>query len=169
MARYWKVRTALGLVLITGCSAGCDGKAPASPSPPAVGLTAPINLVATVTGPTQMLAVSVALSWSLPAPEQIAPPDRSVFDLFPRTTTFSWTAVPGAAGYGLEIDYCQNSNPWCENGDLTDVHWLEPRQAGTSFTLNFVGAQPGRWIVWALDADGRQGAKSPWRSFRFTQ
>ena len=31
--------------------------------------------------------------------------------------------------------------------------------------LAFVGAQPGRWRVWAVDKEGREGFKSPWRLF----
>jgi hypothetical protein len=104
---------------------------------------------------------------SLPAPELLAPSDRSVFDIFPRTTTFEWTTVAGAVGYGLEIDYCQNSNPWCLDGVRSDFLWFETRHPGTTFTINFVGAQPGRWIVWAVDGQGRMGAKSAWRSFLY--
>jgi hypothetical protein len=28
-----------------------------------------------------------------------------------------------------------------------------------------MGAQPGRWRVWAMDKDRRPGVKSPWRRF----
>lgn len=33
---------------------------------------------------------------------------------------------------------------------------------------DFVGEQPGRWRVYAVDARGDAGLPSPWRYFRFT-
>ena len=104
---------------------------------------------------------------SLPAPTQVAPADRAVFDIYPRTTTFSWTSVSGAAAYGIEVDYCPPSNPWCEDAARTEINWIEPRLTGTTLTFDFVGAQPGRWSVWSVDADERMGAKSHWRSFLY--
>ena len=112
---------------------------------------------------------------SLPAPTQLAPADRVVLNVFPRTTTFSWSAVAGAVAFGFEIDYCQPSNPWCLDGSqaellVTSAHPGVPKPlTDTSFTFNFIGAQPGRWSVWALDAAGRMGAKSEWRSFAYAQ
>jgi hypothetical protein len=38
------------------------------------------------------------------------------------------------------------------------------KQVG-SYEFDFVGAQPGRWRVWAIDEAGREGFKSPWRLF----
>jgi hypothetical protein len=39
----------------------------------------------------------------------------------------------------------------------------------TSYEFGFAGAQPGRWRVWAVDKDGREGFKSPWRTFVYLQ
>ena len=36
-------------------------------------------------------------------------------------------------------------------------------------TLEFVGAQPGKWRVWSVGSDGRESAKSAWRAFAFTR
>jgi len=35
---------------------------------------------------------------------------------------------------------------------------------GTTYEFMFIGAQPGRWRV-AMDREGREGFKSPWRVF----
>jgi len=40
--------------------------------------------------------------------------------------------------------------------------------SSTTYTFNFVGAQPGRWRVWAVNGSGMPGSKSGWREFRFT-
>jgi hypothetical protein len=37
------------------------------------------------------------------------------------------------------------------------------------YTFDFVGAQPGRWRVWALDKNGKPGQKSPWWTFHYTR
>jgi hypothetical protein len=39
---------------------------------------------------------------------------------------------------------------------------------GTQYTFEFVGAQPGRWRVWAVDAGGKEGPKTGWWEFTFT-
>jgi len=36
---------------------------------------------------------------------------------------------------------------------------------GTKYEFVFPGTQPGRWRVWAVDAKGRPGAKTPWSLF----
>ena len=39
----------------------------------------------------------------------------------------------------------------------------------TAYEFVFMGAQPGRWRVWAIDKDRRHGVKSPWRRFIHTK
>ena len=108
---------------------------------------------------------------TLPAPAPLSPSDRTIFDLFPRVTTLTWSAVPGATAYGFEVDYCPTANPWCADELQTEINLtsshpiVQAPYTSTSLTFNFVGAQPGRWTVWAIDADGRMGARSPWQSF----
>jgi hypothetical protein len=40
---------------------------------------------------------------------------------------------------------------------------------GTSYTFNFVGAQPGRWRVSSVNGGGVAGPPSGWRQFRYTR
>jgi len=35
--------------------------------------------------------------------------------------------------------------------------------------ITFVGAQPGRWRVQAVDGAGKAGSMSEWREFRYTR
>ena len=103
---------------------------------------------------------------ALPPPQQIAPPDGAVFDHFPRTTTLEWALVPQAASYSLDLESCQN--PSCLEGQ-TNAYPPVIGLTSASYTFNFVGAQPGRWRVWAVNASGAPGSKGGWREFRFTR
>ena len=102
---------------------------------------------------------------ALPAPKLVSPEDLSHFDHYPRTTVLVWKAVPGAAGYRVETDY-QYGGKWASE-DHGKAYAVEV--TATSYTFDFVGAQPGRWRVWAFDARGREGAKSEWREFVYSR
>ncbi len=107
--------------------------------------------------------------FNLPAPKQILPEDNQVFDIFPRHTTLTWEPVEGAASYSVEVDVCQppeGSDPCPHPQTLRNP--AQPsmvKLTTTSYEFKFVGAQPGRWRVWAVDQDGRAGFKSPWKTF----
>jgi len=110
----------------------------------------------------------------LPAPVQLAPAANAKFAQFPRTTTLQWDKVEGAASYAVEVDYCQNSQnlnkclqpaPQIFSFDSLGKSPMPNTTVETTFTFDFIGAQPGRWRVWAVDKDGRKGLKSPWRLF----
>lgn len=107
---------------------------------------------------------------NLPAPLQISPAPDARLDHYPRTTKLEWSRVEGAATYALEVDYCQGgerSRNACVNPQPHGLRGSGPMSdlIETSYEFNFVGAQPGRWRVWAVDKDGREGFKSPWRIF----
>lgn len=111
-------------------------------------------------------AVSGAGPNSLAAPKPISPADGAVFDHFPRETTLVWTEVPGAAGYIAEWDYKDDAG-W--SGERTGILAKTALLTLPVATFQFVGAQPGRWRVWAVDAAGNPGSKSEWREFRYTK
>ena len=94
----------------------------------------------------------------LNAPAPLTPADGAVFGHYPRSTTLTWEAVPGASAYVVEVEY--------DGGGWTPL--TSEMLTSTSFTFDFVGMQPGRWRVWALDGDGVEGDKSPWRVFEYT-
>ena len=102
------------------------------------------------------------------APIQISPADGSVFDHYPRKTDLIWAEVPNARSYTVEIDFYSPNSGW-RNRLHPDSPWLARNITTTSYTFNFVGAQPGRWRVWAVDADGQEGPKSEWWTFRYTR
>jgi hypothetical protein len=105
----------------------------------------------------------------LPAPPQAAPLPGARLSAFPeRTTRLEWQAVPGAVTYTVEVDFCNGRSPALECVDPYPLNRDRPPMAGiagTSYTFTFIGAQPGRWRVFAVDAQGRPGFKSPWRVF----
>jgi eukaryotic-like serine/threonine-protein kinase len=103
-----------------------------------------------------------------PAPKQLAPPNGTTFSNFPRTTTLSWSSVPRAASYSVELDcfQCCAANKWCTAVGKT---WqLVTGIKTNTYVFNWVGAQPGRWRVWAVGPKGGKGRKSPWSEFVYT-
>lgn len=106
---------------------------------------------------------------SLSAPRLISPVDRTVFNHYPRNTTLRWSPVRGAVSYTVEIDCydCCQFNQWCS--DVGGQTRIEPNINSTNYSFKFVGAQPGRWRVWAVDAVGRKSPKSSWYKFRYTR
>jgi len=105
----------------------------------------------------------------LTAPVQVSPANGTVFNNFPRHTKLDWKPVQGAARYGLEIDCfgCCQAGKWCT--DVGGKYINVPSVNATEYTFDFVGAQPGRWRVWAIDAQGHAGPKSPWWEFKYTR
>ena len=102
-------------------------------------------------------------------PKQLSPANGTVFNNFPRKTTLKWSSVSGAAKYSVEIDcyHCCQTSRWCS--DVGRTWKVENNITNTSYTFNFVGAQPGRWRVWAVDNNGNASAKSGWWTFRYTR
>lgn len=109
---------------------------------------------------------------NLPAPAQTAPAEGAVFDYYPRHTRLEWSPVEGAITYSVEVDYCsgrrRGAHECTDPQPLSNQMRINPKTSGiggTAYEFAFVGAQPGRWRVWAVDAQGREGFKSPWRLF----
>jgi hypothetical protein len=101
----------------------------------------------------------------LAAPQPLSPANGTEFDHFPRVTKLEWSAVPGAVSYAVEIDFCDGFvRKKCSDPNKLEGRALPPTSGieGTSYEFSFLGAQPGRWRVWALDAHGWAGTKSDW-------
>jgi hypothetical protein len=94
------------------------------------------------------------------------PANNEIFGHYPRELTLSWKMVPAAAGYKLEIAYCDSSRTVCTS--YPPVTILDPLMSDYSF--EFVGAQPGKWRVTTLGGGTyRDSTASGWRWFTFTQ
>jgi hypothetical protein len=108
----------------------------------------------------------------LRSPQPLSPANGAEFAHYPRITRLEWSAVPGAASYTVELEVCQleTEGKECE-GQLLQIRGNPPLSGieGTSYEFLFIGAQPGRWRVWAVDAKGRVGLKSPWSKFIYEQ
>ncbi len=151
----------------SGVTAPTSGTAPTPGTTPAPTPTPPT--------PTPTPGSGQALS----APIQISPNDGMIFtETFPRPMTFTWQPVAGAATYRVEVDcyHCCVADKWCEglvppvvqpiNGVPISTNLPIYQATTTSYHINsWVGAQPGRWKVWAVDSQGREGLQSPWWQF----
>lgn len=104
----------------------------------------------------------------LRAPFQISPPNSSVLSTYPRNLYLRWQSVPGATSYSTEVDcyHCCVINRWCS--DIGRQWILQTGIIGTTGNAIFSGKQKGRWRVWAVDASGNEGEKSPWWEFEYT-
>jgi len=99
-------------------------------------------------------------------PDQISPADGTVFNHYPRKTALIWSEVPGASHYTLELQYCSSRgcDDWVKA--LSDENPLLTGLTTTSYTFDFVGAQPGRWRVWAV-VNGVETPKTDWWEFKY--
>jgi len=112
---------------------------------------------------------AAASTTRLNAPRQVSPANGKTFSHFPRKTTLSWKGVPKAKSYAVELDCygCCQGGKWCT--DIGKEWKVEHNLTQTQYTFNFVGAQPGRWRVWAVDNRGKAGRKSGWWKFNYTR
>jgi protein TonB len=99
------------------------------------------------------------------APDLISPIDGAAFRAFPRQLILRWSSVPGAAGYGVQVDY-YDGGAW-HTERTGGPAYLATDLRVPVYSMDFVGDQPGRWRAWALDSRGVAGEKSAWRTFTF--
>jgi hypothetical protein len=101
----------------------------------------------------------------LPAPVLVSPVNNTQFYHYPRITTVTWKPVQGATGYKIEIQEGLGFGAYWSSS-ITDTI-LGP--LNTAYTFRFVGAQPGRWRVSALNSDGLyyNSAPSEYRTFTY--
>lgn len=111
---------------------------------------------------------SVTGGMALPPPQQLSPRSGSVFNVFPRVTTLDWSRMPGAVEYGVEVDFNYGGS-WVSDHSEWRAKPATYRTAQTPFTFKFIGAQPGRWRVWAIDKNRHEGRKSPWWEFTYSR
>jgi tetratricopeptide (TPR) repeat protein len=100
----------------------------------------------------------------LVAPNLLSPAPGTVFGHFPRDTMVVWGDVPGAVSYVVEWDY-KFSGTWASERGF-EIRLIRTTQPMANF--KFIGRQPGRWRVWAIDPAGQPGPKSGWREFTYT-
>jgi TIR domain len=112
----------------------------------------------------------------LPAPRQISPTCGSVVAWPPASHGFgfAWEPVREASNYTVEVDcfgcttktwFSQSGVPWHVREGLgfrspiynSQIHIEMAKSGGLAF----------RWRVWAVNAEGKPGAKSAWCQFAF--
>lgn len=129
-----------------------------------VGVTTHVLKVQKQDDSVQEFTVSVAVGGggTVPVPAQVSPDNNKEFDYYPREVTFVWSGVsaPGTVTYNIEIEWY--------GGISWQSFTRSQGMAATTYTMdNFVGANPGRWRVWATSSTAGDGPKSDWRYFRF--
>jgi hypothetical protein len=142
-------------VLASLVFASCTPAATVTVTAPAITMTPP---TVTITAPYPT---------TLATPKQVSPEDGSRLTNFPRTLTFVWERVPCASSYIVEVDCrdaCQN-NKWCS--EVSQTFHKKEGLTSNSYTYTFVGDNPGRWRVWAVDQYGNASEKSDWWYFQF--
>ena len=112
-------------------------------------------------------------NWTTPImPRLLSPTNGKVFNHYPRRTTLKWSRVGDKIlffkeyRYELQVDY-KYGKTWARNDGRVYIHKKNLKK--TSYTFNFVGAQPGRWRVRAVRLDGVKCPWTPWRTFRYTK
>lgn len=103
-------------------------------------------------------------SRSLNSPQLSYPYDNTIFDNFPRTTTLRWLPVRNATHYEIEVQYQLPSN-----GQWFNLPNYPVSVETDNYTIEFVGAQPGRWGVTALSSNQNRSQPSEWWYFRYTR
>jgi hypothetical protein len=120
----------------------------------------------TYSTPSAWWTFSYVTKPQMATPTLTNPVNNQVFGHYPRAITLSWKMAPAAAGYKLEMAYCLADRVTCWN--YAPITILDPLKS--DYTLNFVGAQPGKWRVTTLGGSlYRDSSPSAWRWFSFTQ
>lgn len=144
------------------------GKLPEKFSIASVPSPTPLPPIPTEVPATPVPQPTPTLVKGLPAPVLLTPADGTTFNKgFPRNTLFTWAAVPGAKKYVVELMACSNGKP--NDCFVWPVDKPKHIVASTSFTFGFVGAQPGKWRVTAIGANGVTGTPSEWWTFRYSK
>ncbi|HEY5907393.1 MAG TPA: hypothetical protein VIZ31_05075, partial [Vicinamibacteria bacterium] len=89
-----------------------------------------------------------------PVPQSLSPATGTLFTHFPRSTTLVWSGVSDPSvpvTYRVNVQFCQGSanNP---TNCVDRPTYCPGVVTSTTCSFDFVGGQPGRWRVRAVDA-----------------
>jgi hypothetical protein len=152
---------------------GAEGGPVWSSSAPSNVQVTPGGLVTALVGGENIAGGDTSVITSTFGLEQSGPTllvDSFHFDIFPRTTTLAWVPVSGAASYQVVTEFGNGAtSPFCtvplECGVWTARDLITTTDLST--TIGFVGQQPGRWRVTALNAAGGIISTSPYIYFAY--
>lgn len=134
---------------------------------PGIAITTPDPDEAAEINAVDATAALVSSSNTLTRPLLVNPGNLTKFSHYPRTTTLTWRPVTGANAYLVEKQYgtsIDGGTWWSMPTDTVTT------QDGTYLTFDFVGSQPGRWRVSAIDTTGtyKPSPNSSWKYFNYT-
>ena len=94
----------------------------------------------------------------------MSPENGTEFSRIPRTLELSWAPVTGASRYIVSIQAQDiETGDWFEHPGRSRISTVD-----TTATFDFIGSQPGRWTVMAIDENGTESRTASWWSFFFT-
>ena len=93
-----------------------------------------------------------------------SPDDGAKFDNYPRTLDLIWETISGATAYQVDTEIqingpVPNSTQWVPLNTAT--------ASGNQTTIEFTGANWGRWRISAVNEVGEKTQESDWRTFQF--
>jgi len=98
-----------------------------------------------------------------PAHGEPSPTGQAQLSGQPHRIVFTWSEVPNAFGYGIQIDHYLRGAWSSDQGGTIFRQGVKE----TTFTYDFFGDGPGAWRVWAMDRQLHPGRASPWAVFTF--
>lgn len=107
------------------------------------------------TAPSFGIAAGRREDQKVPPPVVLRPKDGAVFEVFPRKTVVTVRPMRHVIGYQVE---------WLTRGMQSGFSATSPTP---EIEFEFLGAQEGRFRVWALLPNGLRSRMSGWRDFKF--
>lgn len=105
---------------------------------------------------------------TLSTPKLVSPVNNLTFWNYPRWTQLTWKVVPGATGYDVQVQYQYPTPPYTWD-DYPAASGIVSGVLNTNHLFRFVGSQPGRMRVRAVDQTGSlvNSTFSEWRTFKY--
>ena len=136
-------------------------------------IDAPVTLLRTTFRPAPATSSPLAAAhdadtsepFSLRQPVQRFPADGAIFQFYPRILDLTWDPVLSAVRYRVEAQFGNGPN---RDSQTWTSMWIRDA-AENRLRMSFVGAQWGRWRVWAINANGEESSSSDWSFFYFTR
>lgn len=126
-------------------------------------IIAVLIIVVTCLGVWQWPRIGNWFGWgfSHAVPRLLEPHNAAMLTAYPRQINLKWEALSGAARYVIEVQAQDpETGEWFPHPGQSRWTTSVPSQA-----IEFIGDQPGRWNVVAIDEDNSRSQQSLWHEF----